>query len=296
MSNTLGAHMEAELYSQPEMWRKVTELDNSCLPTNGERVVVIGCGTSWFMAMAYAAMREAAGQGLTDAFTATEVPMDREYDVAIVITRSGTTSEIIDYLTKVKGTVRTIALLGAQDTPVAELADDVVNLEFADEQSVVQTRFATTALSFLRGSVHGKQAVLDAADQAAEVLQTEPEAELINAEQYSFLGLGWVYGVAIEAGLKMRESCQAWTESYQSMEYRHGPIAIAAPGRITWQLGTSPEGLAEQVKATGARYEDVDRDPLAQLVRVHQVALLTARARGLNPDEPRNLTRSVILK
>lgn len=79
------------------------------------------------------------------------------------------------------------------------------------------------------------------------------------------------------------------------MEYRHGPIAIAAEGRITWQLGPAPEGLAEQVAATGASFVDDDLDPMADLVRVHRVALATSLARGLNPDQPRNLTRSVIL-
>ncbi len=36
------------------------------------------------------------------------------------------------------------------------------------------------------------------------------------------------------------------------MDYRHGPIAIAAPGRVTWQFGEAPEGLSAQVEATGA--------------------------------------------
>lgn len=299
MSAKPGAHMEEELRSQPECWRKALELDNSFLPTKGESVVVIGCGTSWFMAQSYAAMRESAGQGITDAYTATEVRSQRPYDVAIVITRSGTTSEVIDFLEnnkKADKPMRTIALLGAQDTPVGTLADHVVNLEFADEQSVVQTRFATSALMFLRSAVHPRADLDQAIAQAEEFLATEPEEQLVDAEQYSFLGADWAMGIATEAGLKMRESCQAWTESYNSMEYRHGPIAIAAPGRITWQFGPAPEGMADQVAATGATYIQTGKDPLADLVRVHQIALATSRARGLDADNPRNLTRSVILK
>ena len=45
------------------------------LPQPGERVAVVGCGTSWFMAQAYAALREASGQGETDAFAAIGVPL-----------------------------------------------------------------------------------------------------------------------------------------------------------------------------------------------------------------------------
>jgi len=36
-------------------------------------------------------------------------------------------------------------------------------------------------------------------------------------------------------------------------------------------------------------------DPMAELVRVHRLAAAAARARGLDPDRPRNLSRSVIL-
>jgi fructoselysine-6-P-deglycase FrlB-like protein len=93
----------------------------------------------------------------------------------------------------------------------------------------------------------------------------------------------------------MREASQSWTESYPSMEYRHGPIAIAAPGRVTWQFGEAPHGLAEQVAATGARFEAGRLDPMAELVRAQRVALARARAKGLDPDSPRNLTRSVVL-
>ena len=54
-------------------------------------------------------------------------------------------------------------------------------------------------------------------------------------------------------------------------------------------------GLADEVAATGARFEAGALDPLADLVRAQRVALARAQAQGLDPDEPRNLTRSVIL-
>jgi fructoselysine-6-P-deglycase FrlB-like protein len=79
------------------------------------------------------------------------------------------------------------------------------------------------------------------------------------------------------------------------MEYRHGPISIAAPGRATWAIGEVPEGLAQQVRATGAHFEHRDIDPMAELVRLHRYCLARALAAGVNPDEPRNLTRSIIL-
>jgi hypothetical protein len=93
----------------------------------------------------------------------------------------------------------------------------------------------------------------------------------------------------------MREAVQGWTESYPAMEYRHGPISIAAPNRVTWMFGEEPAGLAAEVARTGACYIHTDKHPLAELARVHRVTLARARARGMNPDLPRNLARSVIL-
>jgi fructoselysine-6-P-deglycase FrlB-like protein len=93
----------------------------------------------------------------------------------------------------------------------------------------------------------------------------------------------------------MREASLSWTESYPAMEYRHGPISITTHDTATWMLGPAPEGLAEQVRATGGRWIEGELDPLAELVRVQRLAVAVAEARGLDPDRPRHLTRSVIL-
>lgn len=290
-----GAHMRAEVHSQPETWAIAAQMRDAqaLLPASGARIAVVGCGTSWFMAQSYAALRESTGQGETDAFAASESFVDRGYDAVVALTRSGTTTEVLELVDRVKGRVRTIGVIGDPDSPLVSLVDDAVLLPFADEQSVVQTRFATTALALFRASL-GEDLDPAIADASA-VLDAPMDEDLRDAEQYTFLGRGWATGLAHEAALKMRESSQSWTESYPSMEYRHGPLAIAAPGRVTWQFGDAPEGLAAQVEATGARFVQHPIDPMADLVRLHRVALERAVARGLEPDQPRNLTRSVIL-
>ena len=148
-----------------------------------------------------------------------------------------------------------------------------------DEQSVVQTRFATSSLALLRASL-GEDLAPAVADARAVLAETEESslAGLVDVEQVTFVGSGWSVGLAEEAALKLRESAQFWTESYPAMEYRHGPMRIAAPGRATWAFGPVPQGLAEQVAATGGRFEHRDLDPLAELVRVHRLCL--AKARG----------------
>jgi fructoselysine-6-P-deglycase FrlB-like protein len=295
MSSGGNEHMAAELASQPETWAQAASLsaEKALLPASGARIAVVGCGTSWFIAQSYAWLRESGGHGQTDAFAASEAFVDRGYDAVVALTRSGTTSEVLQLVEHLRGRVRTIGVIGDTTSPLVDLVDDAVTLPFADERSVVQTRFATTALALFRSSL-GED--LDAAvADAQRAIAEELDPDLVGAEQYSFLGRGWAVGLAHEAALKMREASQSWTESYPSMEYRHGPISIAAPGRVTWHFGEAPAGLGDEVAATGARFEAGRLDPMAELVRAQRVALERARARGLDPDSPRNLTRSVIL-
>ncbi|MFF0748212.1 SIS domain-containing protein [Streptomyces sp. NPDC004267] len=295
----------AEIATQPASWRRAAEAAAGFegLPKPGERVAVTGCGTSWFMALGYAALREAAGLGETDAFASSEFPVGRaaagSYDRVVAITRSGTTTEVLDLLAAVRGLVPTTALTADPGTPVRDAADALAVLDWADEESVVQTRFATTALAFLRaglGEVPGVKSVAEAAVDA-ELALTEPlEEAVLAAEQWTFLGRGWAYGLALEAALKMREAAGAWTEAYPALEYRHGPIAITAPGRATWVFGALPEGLAADVaRVGGTLVSRAGLDPLADLVRAQRLAVALAESRGLDPDRPRNLTRSVIL-
>lgn len=291
-----GAHMEAELVSQPDCWERAAQVarDAAVLPNAGLRVAAVGCGTSWFMAQSYAALREAAGHGPTDAFAASEAPVaSRDYDAVVLITRSGTTTEVLELAAELRGRVRTVGIVGDTASPFPDAVDALVALPFADETSVVQTRFATSALSALRASV-GHDVAASAAD-ARHAIAADLPGELVDAEQITLLGRGWTIGLAHEAALKMREASQSWTESYPAMEYRHGPISIATRGRVVWSFGPAPDGLVDDVTATGARFETSDADPLAELVRAQRVALARARARGLDPDRPRNLTRSVIL-
>ncbi|WP_406450670.1 SIS domain-containing protein [Streptomyces sp. NBC_01622] len=289
-------YVEDELRSQPECWiRAASEAPGyrDVLPAPGERVAIVGCGTSYFMAQAVAALREGTGQGETDAFAASEFPHGRPYDRVLALTRSGTTTEVLELLGQLKGGTRTTAITADPHTPVMTAADETVVLDFADERSVVQTRFATTAVTLLRAhlGLHTDTAVAD----ARTALAAELPQQLVACTQFTFLGRGWTVGLANEAGLKMREASLSWTEAYPAMEYRHGPISITTHGTATWMLGEAPEGLAQQVRATGGLWIEGGLDPLAELVRAQRLAVAVAAHRDLDPDRPRHLTRSVIL-
>ena len=286
---------EQEVASQPEMWRRAVALAPEvadALPASGERVAVVGCGTSLYVAKAFAARREEQGAGETDAFAASEFPPGRSYDRVLAISRSGTTSEVVRVLEGLAGRATTV-ITGVPDSPAASLAARVVPLEFADERSVVQTRFATSTLALLRAHIGID---LAPAIAEAEAALAEPvDTAALEAEHFVFLGHGWSVGIAEEAALKLREATLSYTEAYPAMEYRHGPISIAGPSTLVWVIGTPDPTIADDVRAAGASVRTASLDPMAELVRVHRLTLALAERRGLDPDHPQHLSRSVVL-
>jgi fructoselysine-6-P-deglycase FrlB-like protein len=287
-------HVQREIASQPDCWARALRSAGEAaevLPARGERVAVIGCGTSWHIASAIAVAREAAGQGETDAFTASELPA-RDYDAVLAVTRSGTTAEVLDALRNVYGSVRTIGITADAAAPVRAVTDQLLVLDYADEQSIVQTRFATTALTVARAQIGHD--LVPVVQQARAAVAADLDDRLIDRPHYVFLGRGWSIGVAREAALKIQEAASAWSEAYPSLEYRHGPLSTATKDSVVWLLGVDDSVLVSDIKRTGATVVVADGDPQAELVLIQRVAVATAQARGLDPDRPRHLARSVI--
>jgi len=284
-----------EIGSQPRLWdlaaaRAALVMD--LLPAPGVSVAAVGCGTSLYVSRAYAALRESKGMGRSDAFPASESPPHRQYDRVVAISRSGTTTEVIRLLSDLPAGTRTL-LTADGDAPAAGQADHVVVLDFADERSVVQTRFATSALALLRTHLGEDLAgsVAHAERALAEPLPSDPSL----VRHVVFLGHGWTVGIAEEAALKLREASQTYSEAYPAMEYRHGPISLAGPGSLVWILGSSDDAIADDVRATGATVRVATLDPMAELVVAQRFAVAVAEAKGLDPDHPRHLSRSVVL-
>jgi len=286
----------SEIASQPALWRKaagVAQAVAGVLPAPGEPAAAIGCGTSHHIARAYAALREERNLGTTDAAIASELSPHRSYGRVVAISRSGTTTEVLRTLEGLRGSTATVAVTAVPGSPVASCADEVIVLDFANEQSVVQTRFATTALALLRAHTGDRleAAVADGEAALARALPVDPS----EFTQFVFLGQGWTVGLADEAALKLREAASAWTEAYPAMEYRHGPISVAGPGTLVWAIGPVDPGVLADAADTGATIAGAGSDPMAELVLIQRMAVELAEARGLDPDHPKHLTRSVVL-
>jgi fructoselysine-6-P-deglycase FrlB-like protein len=118
---------------------------------------------------------------------------------------------------------------------------------------------------------------------------------VVGSVQVTFVASGWAVGLAHEAALKGREAAQLWTESYPAMELRHGPISVLTGESVAWVFGAPPDGLIEELEATEALVLCSGADPMVELVLAQRLAVAVAESRRLDPDAPRNLTRSIVL-
>jgi len=288
------SYLMDEIASQPDVWSTaIDRARRAALPAPGERVAAIGCGSSLNVARAYARLRETAGHGQTDAYPASELMTTRGYDHMLFISRTGTTTEVLSALRKTPSGIITTSLTADEGAPLASETTNSVLLDFADERSVVSSRFVTAAMVLLRAHLDEDVRALPA--QAAAELARPLAPELAERAEFTFLGRGWASFVADEAALKLREASRTWAESYPAMEYRHGPISVSDQNTVVWGIGEIPASLAADAARTGATVIMPGGDPLVDLIGAQRLAVMLAARKGIDPDQPRALSRSVIL-
>lgn len=293
-----GQHTLTELASQPDSWRRAaatSAAELALLPAAGEPVLVLGCGTSYYVGEAYARRRVAAGLGPSRAAIPSELDGVADDEVVILLSRSGKTGDLVAVGEELKDSHRVIAIAGDATTPVPALVPtSSIVLGYADEQSVMQTRFATTGLALLRRSLgEDIEAIAKQGEQALAAPLPVDDSELAALTHVVFLGTKWSAGLAQEAALKVREAAGFWTEAYPLYEYQHGPISCAGPTSLVWALTDVPDSVATDIKATGAKLVVADVDAQAEMIRVHRLAVALAFREGRNPDSPPHLSRAV---
>jgi fructoselysine-6-P-deglycase FrlB-like protein len=289
----LGADMAAEIASQPDVWERVLREPAArlqFLPGAGQAVAVVGCGTSYYIGDAYARLRERLGSA-SRAAIASEFGGLTGTEVLLVISRSGTTGDVLRIVERYRDRARVVGIVGAPDSPLVSACHDVVMLDYADEASLVQTRFATSALTLLRRSLGENLSALPGAARTA--LRVPVEGYAAAFEHFVFLGSGEAMSLAAEAALKCIEASGAWAEAYATGEYLHGPVAAAGPRSLVWALSPAPDQVAQVVAKTGATLRQPAFDPQVELVICQRLALALALVAGRDPDHPPYLNRSV---
>jgi glucosamine--fructose-6-phosphate aminotransferase (isomerizing) len=348
-----GANTRAEIASQPQCWKacfqaleqsqQVKKLAAKINPDTD--CLFIGCGSSYYISQAAAASWQLITGSPARAVPASELLLFPDLLLTthskcqpILVSRSGNSSEVVraaEYLEN-KRDIRTLAISCAQNQPMDRIASNTLFLLPADEKSVVMTRSFSSMLlgaQTLAAQVANSQEVANGLRRIPDRVQAVLDSVNDRIEQfveshtfadYVFLGQGPLFGIASEGQLKVKEMSCSYAQVYHTLEFRHGPKAIAGPETLLTFL-LSESGYEEErkvlaeMKALGAttlvianEADDTARQNADFLVELHLDApecvrqvgylvtlqllgLYTGLKKGYDIDCPRNLTRAVIL-
>jgi glucosamine--fructose-6-phosphate aminotransferase (isomerizing) len=246
--------------------------------------------------------------------------------VALAFSQSGQSPDIVEPTRHfARGGATTVAFVNDVHSPLAQAAQWVFALHAGEERSVAATK------SFIAQLVAGARVVaawqqdpaLDKAIAALPaVLDTAARADwsagveaLAGADRLFVIGRGTGLAIAMEAALKLKETCAMQAEAFSGAEVQHGPMALVTEGYpllVFAPRGPAHDGLvsmAAGMRERGARVllaapagtpgcdlplatgDCVDLDPLCAIQSFYPMVEALSRARGLNPDHPRHLAK-----
>lgn len=309
--------------------------------TQYDEVIFIGSGSSYYQAQTMASTFRYWLARPASAFPSSEIFLFRDQASAkggkkllVGVSRSGESTEVILAIDSVKGLENwdTCGITCYEDSGMAKQTECLVS-PLGKEKSTVMTKsfvsmtfMMQAAIAAAAGSSHSNEmkAVMDQA--GAKIKDADDAAkQLIENNQFNktiYLGMSSYVGIAQEACLKLKEMSYTWTESYGTLEFRHGPKSIIEPGSLVILLLSESARayelkVAEEMKGYGAHVlvltaradedtafadtvfeiggADVSDEARAvmYLPLLHYVGFWTAVNKGVDPDEPRNLTQVV---
>ncbi|HVM70657.1 MAG TPA: SIS domain-containing protein [Anaerolineales bacterium] len=332
-----------EILSQPEAWEAALKILKAERTTGEaidparqyEQIMYTGCGSSYYLALAAAALTQTLTGRSCRAFPASELWLypasayTASKTLLVAASRSGETTETLRacqaFLSDRRGDLLTLSCYG--EMPLAKLGTFNLVFPSGQESSVAQTRalstlyLATVALACLwsgrldlfdalaRLPEAGRRVLAQALPLAKEI---GPDASL---ERFYWLGSGPRYGLACELSLKMKEMSLSHSEPFHFMEFRHGPKSMVTPASLVIGLRStanrsSESAVLEEMKGMGGRtLELAEADAPFQFktgldeaiqnvlyLPVGQlIAFERARSKGLDPDRPTNLDSVVKL-
>ncbi len=315
-----------------------------------DRIVMTACGTSYHAALVGEYLFEEFARIPVEVEYASEFryrnpPLDRN-TIVIALTQSGETADTLAALreSKRKGHP-TLALCNVVGSSIAREADGGVYLHAGPEVGVASTKaftnqvavLAMLALFFGRlrhlSSIQGSRMVQElqaVPDLIRKALACEPEVRRIAAKYQDvsnvlYLGRQYLFPIALEGALKLKEISYIHAEGYPAAEMKHGPIALvdeATPSVFLMPRGPIFDKVMsnlEEIKArrgpviavvtegddeTAARADDAIfipevpeyLQPLVAVVPLQLLAYHTAVLRGCDVDKPRNLAKSVTVE
>ncbi len=362
-------HMLKEIFEQPEtiaaaMRGRLDEADATAhfgglnldarQLRRAERIILTACGTSYHAGIVGEYLFEEYARMPVEVEYASEFryrnpPIDQN-TIVIAITQSGETADTLAALreSKRKGH-RSLAICNVVGSTIAREADGGVYLHAGPEVGVASTKAFTSQvtvlamlalffgrmrhLSSLQGArmIEELQAIPDA---VARALRCNDEVKRIAQKYHTatnmlFMGRQYMYPVALEGALKLKEISYIHAEGYPAAEMKHGPIALVDEN--TPSIFLTPRGSVfdkvmsnlEEVKARrgpviaiasegdhqAADYVSSRADeviflpdvpeylqPIVTAIPLQLFAYHVALLRGCDVDKPRNLAKSVTVE
>lgn len=332
-----GAVMHAEMAEQPRVLAGIAarrpELIaavREVIPDDLAGIVLIGRGSSDNAAVfARYSFELACGRPVSLAAPSLHTLYGGRSDyrgyLAIAVSQSGKTPEIVTILqAAARAGAATIALTNDPNSPLAGAADLSIDLAAGEELAVPATKTFTAQMAVFAviaealGDISWGDADWEAlpgvvAEVVADIHSAEAVAESIGqAPGMITVGRGFLFPIALEAALKLKETALLLAEGYSAADLLHGPIAVIQHGfPVLAFVGEGPtrpsmDELVETLRARGGKIAVVGpagsdlpvptglAEALATIpavVRAQQVARALSMRRGLNPDNPAGLSK-----
>jgi glucosamine--fructose-6-phosphate aminotransferase (isomerizing) len=243
----------------------------------------------------------------------------------LAISQSGASPDLLAVVQRArKAGACIVALVNAEGSPLAQLADELLPLHAGAERAVAATKSYIASLAAIvqlvaewSGDAPLATALENSPQQLARAWQFDWSAAVTRLTPVSSLyvvarGLG--LGIAQEAALKLKETCGLHAEAVSAAELRHGPMALVGAGfplLMFTQNDESRAGVTQLAEELGARGADVllagDHtphttelateaahpviEPLLFAQSFYRMANALALARGLDPDAPPHLRK-----
>jgi glucosamine--fructose-6-phosphate aminotransferase (isomerizing) len=258
-----------------------------------------------------------------------KAPLSAAGQLAVAFSQSGRSHDLVDTMAAMRmADATTVGFINRVESPLAKHCKWVVPLCAGVEESVAATKsYIATLTAVARLIAHWRAdtslfealAMLpDRLDQATHVPISFAVDTLLWADSAMVVGRGLGFAVALEAALKLKETCAIQAEAFSGAEIRHGPMALIEHGYpvIVFALrGAEQAGLIQlsrDLRQSGARVilaappgvsdrdltlevgDDPTLDPIVAIQTFYVLAARLAKARGLNPDEPPHLSKVTI--
>jgi glucosamine--fructose-6-phosphate aminotransferase (isomerizing) len=318
---------------------------------DAKRIVIIACGTSWHAALIGEYLIEEYAQIPVEVEYSSEYryrkPIIREDDIVLAISQSGETADTLAAirLAKEKGAL-VLGICNVVGSSIARETHAGIYTHAGVEIGVASTKAFTaqvTVLTLIALRLARKHQtisderyysvvddLLSVPDKIETILLRHPLIKVI-AEKYKdsinslYLGRGYLFPVALEGALKLKEISYIHAEGYAAGEMKHGPIAlidsnlpvvvVAAKDRyyekvvsniqevkarkgniiaVITEGDNSLRGMVDDIMEI-PKSDDVVT-PLLAVIPLQLFAYYVALARGCDVDQPRNLAKSVTVE